>query len=119
MVPGSARMCRRTLSWSSSWIIRSLPVGDFVQRRHDRVRQPWSSLLLGWLVDGVVDEEVDEAVEVAEPAAPAGVVGQLGVDEAGRYGDDAVDVALARDACVVQEGDEAGEDLVRQRIRLG
>ena len=51
--------------------------------------------------DGVVDVEIDEAVEVAGPAVAAGVVAHLRFHEPRGDGDDAVDVTLVGDAGLV------------------
>ena len=60
------------------------------------------------LVDGVVDVQVDESVEVAGPAVAAGVVADWASIEAGDHGDEAVDVALLGDAGLVQQLDRRG-----------
>src|ERR1700722_16788592 len=52
---------------------------------------------LGAPCQGIVNEQVDEAVEMAHPTGATGFVAELRFDDAAGDGDDAVDVTLACD----------------------
>ena len=62
--------------------------------------------------------EVDQTVEVTRPAVAAGVVGQLRLDETADHGDDAIDVALVRDARFAQQLGGPVERLLGEGVRL-
>src|SRR5580698_8269135 len=87
-------------------------------RRRASGRSMRSGFICSSPCKGVVDQEVDQMVEMAEPAVAARIVAELSLAETGGHGDDAVDVALPGHPRGPHQRDRAAQYLLGQRVRF-
>src|ERR1700733_8089031 len=71
---------------------------------------------LGPPCQGVVNEQVDEAIEMAHPTGAAGLVAELRFHDAPGDGDDAVDVTLLGDPRGLHDAVYTAENFLGQRV---
>src|ERR1035437_5904772 len=67
----------------------------------------------------VVDIQIDETVEVTNPAVAAGVITDLRLHESGDDGHDAVDVSLFGNAGLVDQLVDASQHFLGEDVRRG